>query len=187
MVEQMNVFSDIEILHGLKNRQRNVVLFITKEYLPMITHMIVRMGGSSQDTEDIFQEALMAIINKIDNDRLILTASFSTYLYSVCKNLRLSQIHEQKRENEYMYVYLKEMYSPETESSKTREVRKEMFWHYFEQLSEVCKEILRLYHGKYTVKEIANELGNTENYIRKRKYECKNRLAKLVMGNKDLV
>jgi RNA polymerase sigma factor (sigma-70 family) len=183
----MKMYSDQEILAGLKSRQRNVVLFIASEYSPMITHMINRMGGSNQDSEDILQEALMSIINKIDNDKLILTASFSTYFYAVCKNLRLCQIYQMKRENEYMYVYLKEMYYSEKESDKIREVREKRFWYYFEQLSEVCKQILQLYHGSYSVKEVAVELGNTENYIRKRKYECKNRLAKLVMENKESI
>jgi RNA polymerase sigma factor (sigma-70 family) len=183
----MKMYSDQEILTGLKNRKRDVVLFITNEYLPMITHMINRMGGSNQDSEDIFQEALMSIINKIDNNKLILTSSFSTYLYAVCKNLRLCQIYQIKRENEYMYVYLKEMYYSEKETDKIREVREKRFWHYFEQLSDVCKQILQLYHEKYSVKEIADELGNTENYIRKRKYECKNRLAKLVIENRESI
>ncbi|MDF1547975.1 MAG: sigma-70 family RNA polymerase sigma factor [Bacteroidales bacterium] len=183
----MKVYSDNEILDGLKKRKRNAVLHITEEYLPMIAHMVMKMGGSSQDAEDIFQEALMAVINKLDKNELKLTASFSTYLYSVCKNLRLCQIYEQKRENEYMYVYLKEMYYPETESNKMHEAREKIFWHYFEKLSEVCKEILRMYHGKYSVKEIAEELGNTENYIRKRKYECKKRLTKLVKENGEML
>jgi RNA polymerase sigma factor (sigma-70 family) len=183
----MEVFSDKEILQGLKDRQHDVVLFITNKYLPMITYMIERMGGSSHDVEDIFQEALMAIIDKLDKNKLKLTASFSTYIYSVCKNLRLVQIHKLKREKELMYVYLKDVYYPDTDSYRTKEARKEKFWYYFEQLSQVCKEILRLYQGKFSVKDIANELGNTEKYIRKRKYECKNRLAKLVMENKDSI
>lgn len=60
----METYSDNEILRGLKNRQSNIVVFITKEYLPAIKYMIGKMGGSPQDAEDIFQEALMSIIKK---------------------------------------------------------------------------------------------------------------------------
>lgn len=183
----MGEYSDKQIIDGLKNRQSNVVLFVTEAYLPSITLMIMRMGGNEQDGEDIFQEALMAIIKKVDKDQLVLTARFSTYFYAVCRNLRLCQISEKKREREYMYSYLKEVYYSEPSEYKTKESQENKFRYYFEQLSGVCKEILRLYTIKQSVKEIAEELGNTEKYIRKRKYECKNRLAKLVIENKDKV
>jgi len=183
----MEKYSDREILEGLKNRQRAVVLFVTNEYLSMITYMVKRMGGSNQDAEDIFQEALMVVLKKLDKDELKLTARFTTFFYAICKNLRLCQLNEKKRENEYMYVYLNDAYYPETTANRTKELQEKKFQHYFERLSKVCREILRLYTIKLSVKEIAMELGNTEKYIRKRKYECKNRLAKLVMENKDKI
>ncbi len=187
VAEGMKEYSDREILKGLKYRQHNVVLFITERYLNMITVMVEKMGGSSQDAEDIFQEALMSVINKIDKNKLVLTSRFSTYLYAVCKNLRLCQIYEQKRENEHMYVYLNEIYHAEPKAHITKEIRENIFRYYFKLLSEVCKNILELYTIKASVKQIDVELGNTEKYIRKRKYECKNRLAKLVMENMDRV
>ena len=183
----MEAYSDHEILKGLKTRQSSVVMFITREYLPAIRHMIKRMGGSDQDAEDIFQEALMSVLRKLDNNNLVLTARFSTYLYAVCKNLRLCQISEHEREKEYMYSYLKDVYYPEPGMLETKEKQEEKFRHYFRQLSNVCQKILEFYIFKLSVKEIAKELGNTEKYIRRRKYECKNRLAKLVMENMDKI
>ncbi len=183
----MKKYSDNEILRGLKNRQSHIVVFITKEYLPAIRYMIERMGGNLQDAEDIFQEALMSIIKKVDNNELKLTARFSTYLYAVCRNLRLCQINEKEREREFLYNYLKEVYYPEPGIQQTRDKQDKVFRYYFKQLSSVCKKILELYTIKLNVREIAMELGNTEKYVRKRKYECKNRLAKLVLENKDRV
>ncbi len=184
----METYSDIEILRGLKNRQGYVVKFITREYLPAIRYMIGRMGGSQQDVEDIFQEALMSIIKKVDNNNLKLTCSFSTYLYAVCKNQRLMQISEKKKEREYLYNYLKEVYYPEPPGiQQTKDEQEKIYRYYFKQLSNVCKKILELYTVKLPVIDIAKELGNTEKYVRKRKYECKTRLARLVMENKDRI
>lgn len=183
----MERYSDKEILKGLKKRNSKVVVYISREYLPFIALMIKRMGGSQQDAEDIFQEALMSVINKLDANKLRLSARFSTYLYAVCKNLRLCQINENEREKEYLYNYLKDVYYPEPGQLQTKEKQEEKFRHYFRHLSNVCKKILELYIFKLTVKEIAKELGNTEKYVRKRKYECKNRLAKLVIENEDKI
>ncbi len=183
----MEKYSDNEILRGLRNRQSHIVVFITEEYLPAIKYMIEKMGGSRQDAEDIFQEALMSIIKKVDNHELKLTARFSTYLYAVCRNMRLVQISEKEREREFLYNYLKEVYYPEQGMQQTKDQQDKVFKHYFKQLSDVCRKILELYTIRINVKDIAMELGNTENYVRKRKYECKNRLTKLVLENKDRV
>ena len=183
----MEKYSDKEILDGLKNRQRNVVLFVTEEYLPMINYLVGRMGGSNQDAEDIFQEALMAVLRKLDKGELKLTAKFKTFFYAICRNLRLCQLNEQKRENDHMYTYLNDTYYAEADPERLNELRERTFQHYFDQLSKVCKEILKLYTVQLSVKEIAEELGNTEKYIRKRKYECKNRLSKLVSEDKDKI
>lgn len=116
-----------------------------------------------------------------------LTARFSTYLYAVCRNQRLCQISEKEKEREYLYNYLKDVYYPDPGIQNTKEQQEKVFRHYFKQLSEVCRKILELYTVKLTVREIADKLGNTEKYVRKRKYECKNRLVKLVMENTDKI
>ncbi len=183
----MNEYSDQEIVQGLKNRHKEVVSFITREYLPMIVYLVERMRGSRQDAEDIFQEALIIIIKKVDKDELQLTAKFSTYLYAVSKNLWLYQLKEQKREKEYLNVFFNDVYQLNPEENKAKELQEKQFLHYYEQLSDVCRKILKLYWLNLPVKKIANDLGNTEKYIRKRKYECKSRFVKLILENKDKI
>ena len=53
----------------------------------MIRLMVHQGGGSLDDAKDIFQDGLMVMLEKIDNDDFVLTCKFQTYLYCVCENL----------------------------------------------------------------------------------------------------
>ena len=178
-------YTDEEILSGLKSRDRNVVRFITREYRSMIDFLVRKMGGGSQDADDIFQEALVIIISKVDEDELVLTARFSTYLYAVSRNLWLLQLTNRKREMEQRYMYLKTGGGEDFDSRGFTDTDEKKFMHYYEQLSKVCKEIIRQYALDSSVKEISGEMKVSEKYIRRRKYECRLRLLKLIKENKD--
>jgi len=81
---KMNEFSDKEIIECLKKRQSYVVQYLSDRYLPMIRLMVTQMGGSSEDAKDIFQDGLIIMLEKIDNNSFVLTCKFKTFLYSVC-------------------------------------------------------------------------------------------------------
>lgn len=181
----MAKYSDQEILEGLKNRKNEIIEYTRKKFSPPIVYMVERMGGCRQDAEDIFQEAMINIIVKIDKDKLILTCKLLTYFYAICKNMWLMQWNKKKREDENTYVYINDIYYPEPAPSEEKELRVRKFLYYFDKMSKVCKEILKFYSYKVPVKEIAEELGNSEKYIRRRKYECKNRLLMLIEENTD--
>ncbi|MBN2757017.1 MAG: sigma-70 family RNA polymerase sigma factor, partial [Bacteroidales bacterium] len=123
----------------------------------------------------------------IDKDELILTAKFSTYLYAVCKNLWLYQLEKQKKDNHHLNLYYEEISIPDSNDRFEKDNQQKQFWYYYEKLSDVCKKILRLYWLKMSVNQIAIDTGNTENFIRKRKYECKNRLVELILKNNDKI
>ena len=64
-------------------------------------------------------------------------------------------------------------------------LKRNAFEYYFKQLSEVCQKLLNLYWLSYSVKEISENLGYSKNFIMKRKYECTQRLTKLIRKNTD--
>lgn len=185
--EKMVKYTDQEIVESLKNRKGDAVRFVSEEYLPMIVYMVEKMDGSYNDAEDIFQEALIIIIKKIDSGELKLTAKFSTYLYAVCKNLWLYQLNKNKVDDKLQLEDVEETYEPDYDEKYDKALQQKQFWHYYEQLSDVCRKILRLYWLDLPVKKIAEDMGNTEKYIRKRKYECKKKLVELILKNKDRI
>lgn len=60
-------------------------------------NMIISNNGSQEDARDMFQEALLIFIKKLQTHDFKLTAQPKTYLYAVCRNLWLKQLQKRKK------------------------------------------------------------------------------------------
>ena len=83
----MEEYTDKEIVDCLRNRQGYVVRYLSDRYLPMIRLMVTRLGGTSEDARDIFQEGLLIMLEKFDDKNFVLACKFKTLLYCICENL----------------------------------------------------------------------------------------------------
>ena len=75
-------YSDEAILEGLRLRSDYIINFIYKEFFPLIRFLVTENGGAGEDAEDIFQDGIIIIYNKISLNELRLTSSFKTYMYA---------------------------------------------------------------------------------------------------------
>ena len=181
----MSKYTDQQLLDSLKHRDNHGVSYIAKKYLPMITHMLREMNWDEEDAHDIFQEALIIIIKKIDAGELKLTAKFSTYLYAVCKNLFEYKRRKKTVENKYLINKVETTFEENFSEDYDRKYQYKMYKHYFAKLGSSCQNILNMYWLDIPIKEIAKKVGSTEGYIRKKKHECKKRLIDLILKNSD--
>ncbi|MEA3295772.1 MAG: sigma factor, partial [Patescibacteria group bacterium] len=89
-------FTDEKIINGFRNNDPETIEKIYNELFPVINRLIEFNSGTPSDAKDIFQEALMVIYKKIENDEFILSCSFKTFLYSICRNLWFNQLRNRK-------------------------------------------------------------------------------------------
>lgn len=191
----MKGMSDLEILENIKEKDEKTILYLRREYLPMVKYMILNyrysdgkrtITASQNDVDDLLHDALYVLIKKIISGNFNLTSKLSTYFYAVSKNLLKIKLRKVLLEMNYKDYNEDHKYSPDiTDTLYDNNLQKNAFEYYFQSLSEVCKEILNLYWLEFSVAEISSKLGNTKNYIMKRKYECQNRLIKLIQKNPD--
>jgi RNA polymerase sigma factor (sigma-70 family) len=178
-------YTDIEIIECLRNRQSYVVRYLSDRYLPMIRLMITQLGGSPEDAKDIFQEGLMIMLEKIDNNEFALTCKFKTFLYCVCENLWKSVIVKRKAAANY----LARRVEPEDEKDFTEvmdnNLCREIFLSVFDTLDPVGKNILKLYWEEISPQEIADRLGYSYGYVRKKKCEAQAELTEKVKRHPD--
>jgi RNA polymerase sigma factor (sigma-70 family) len=153
--------------------------------MPMIRLMVSRKGGSVDDAHDIFQDGLIIMLEKIDSKDFVLTCKFKTYLYCVCENLWKSVL--EKRYAASNYFTRRE--EPEGEKDFTesidQSVYEDLFKRVFETLDPISKKILELYWQEMTPQEIADKLGYTNGYVRKKKCEAQSELTERVKKHPD--
>lgn len=177
-------YSDEAILEGLRLRSDYIINFIYKEYFPLIKFLVTENGGMSEDAEDIFQDGIIIIYNKISLNQLTLTSSFKTYMYSVCRNLWLQKLSKRKAIFDKLtdveeFIDLPNDILQETSAAEIEMHR--IIQIHFLSLPEDCQKVLKLFIKNIPLREIAGIMGfKTENYAKTRKYLCKQELKKRI-------
>lgn len=176
----MKEYTDDEIIQCLRDRQSYVVHYLSDRYMPMIRLMVYQKGGTNEDARDIFQDGLIIMLEKLDSKQFALTCKFKTFLYCVCENLWKSVLDKRLAAANY----LTRRSEPEEEKDFTDQIDRQMyediFREVFETLDPISKKILTLYWQEITPQEIAEKLGYTYGYVRKKKCEAQSELTEKV-------
>lgn len=184
---EMIHYSDEAILEGLRLRSDYIINFTYKEFFPLIKFLVTDNGGVEEDAEDIFQDGIVTLYNKISSNQLTLTSSFKIYIYSVCRKLWLQKLRKRKA----IYDKLKDVEEfidlpkdlLDDASIKETEMHRIIQKHFL-SLPDDCQKVLRLFINNIAVKEIARTMGfKTENYAKTRKFLCKDDLKKRVSND----
>jgi len=173
---------EVGLLKGLAAGDRKVIEGIYKDHFNMIQSLIVNNNGSSEDAQDIFQEAMVVLYEKVRMGSFELNCQLKTYLYSVSKRLWLKRLQQNNR-------LLSQEIDPNTtipveEEIATHEKRDaefELMSQAIQRLGEPCKSLLEAYYlRKMNMQDIALQFGYTNaDNAKNQKYKCLIRLKKL--------
>jgi RNA polymerase sigma factor (sigma-70 family) len=151
----------------------------------MIRLMVTQLGGSPEDAKDIFQEGLLIMLEKIDNKEFALTCKFKTFLYCVCENLWKSIIAKRQAAVNYFARRTEPDDEKDFTEAMDNNLYREIFLSVFDTLDPVGKNILKLYWEEVSPQEIANRLGYSYGYVRKKKCEAQAELTENVKKHPD--
>lgn len=178
----MGTFSKEDIIKGIRERNSTVLEFLYDEYYPMIKSLILNKNGTETEAQDIFQDTVIIIYEKLKTSKLIITSSFKTYFYAVCKKLWLQRqpilrrtIPINQSDEEWSNLYGWEEFI-ESEEEK-------LFYHHFRQLDKECQKILLNFFNKKRYKDQAKALKYKASYVKKLKFKCKEKLFKRIAND----
>lgn len=150
--------------------------------------MIINNSGSEEDARDIFQEALLVFIKKLQTPNFELTAQPKTYLYAVCRNLWLKQLQKKKRHKGTVQIddpdnTISLIQVDEIAEKKAIEAKHELISEIMEDISGDCKELLlAFYFKKMPLKEIAAIMDYSDGFVKVKKKRCMDALKKKVLA-----
>ncbi|MEP0262869.1 sigma-70 family RNA polymerase sigma factor [Dokdonia sp.] len=162
--------SDQKIMALFKNGQRDKAFRQLYSLFPRIEKLILSKGGSKNDAQDVFQEALIILSKNLEKSDFKLTSSFYTYIYAVS---RFIWKDTQKQYSKQELHNLKE-----EEVSIFHNVLEEKKYQYAEkaflELGERCQQLLQLfYHKAMSFKVIAEMMQfASEKVAKNQKYKC---------------
>src|SRR4051812_5486762 len=120
----MQTISDNTLLDNLKNEDNASFEVLYKFYFPSIAAHIAQNFGNTEDAEDIFQEAIIVLLQKIRQENFVLTSSLKTYLFAIARNLWLKRLRDTKSnsiDNFSSYQQETETFDFELQSGPTKE------------------------------------------------------------------
>jgi len=133
-----------DLLLKLRKEENAAFDLLYKFYFPSVAYYIQHNSGNTADAEDVFQEAIIVLLQKSKEPHFILTASLKTYLFAIAKNIWLKKL----RTNQLVYQAniedLEECDFCELEDFEERISLGEKISELMFRLSVSCQRILRL-------------------------------------------
>jgi RNA polymerase sigma factor (sigma-70 family) len=160
--------TDTEIINHLKHNKYAAAIKGLYGIMPSIRQYIKTNSGNSEDAQDIFQDALVVLYQKVQQPAFSLSVPLKTYLFAIVKNCWLQELrHRTKLPVGVAPDDVAEMIIEEEPGFSTATVA-------FNMLSEKCKELLVLfYFKKKSFKEIAKVFSFSDERVAKnQKYRC---------------
>lgn len=138
--------SDESVIQGILCSDNSALAYLYKEYAEMVTHLILTNSGTKDDAEDVFQDTIIILYEKIKANIFVLKSSLKTYIYSVSRNLWLYRLRQKSRDDKITesfmavaeeYVDVDFYYEENDKDAKMTD--------YFRLLGESCRKILLLF------------------------------------------
>lgn len=166
--------TDKKLVELIKNGRHSRALSKLYKIYPAVVKHVKQSGGSLSDAEDVFQDAMVIFIEKAMKKDFELTASITTYVFGICKNLVFEKRREHQKDrlrnsslgNEEDYKSIEDFLEEERRFQALDKVLIET--------GKKCLELLKMfYYDKLSMKTIAQRLGfKGETSAKTQKYKC---------------
>ena len=80
-----------ELINDLKGENNYSFGQLYKTYFSMVNRFVLNNSGQTEDAEDLFQDTMLVLIEKLRQDNFELTASIKTYIMAIAKNIWLKK------------------------------------------------------------------------------------------------
>ncbi len=177
------------LLKGLAQNDSKAVETLYRSHFTMIQHFVENNNGSFDDARDVFQEAMIALYEKVQLDSFVLTCQIKTYLFSICKHLWLKRLQQMGKYSSPLSAH-EESISIEMDMGQIekKDAAFAIMDRALNSLGEPCKSLLEGYYlNKKGMQELASQFGYTNaDNAKNQKYKCLMRLKKLFFAQYNI-
>ena len=177
---------DTEVVLKLKQDDKSMLRQVYLSNFSSIEKLVTSNSGSTKDAEDIYQEAFIVFLDKINDPNFTLTCKIKTFLYSISRNLWLKELRKKpvgkvtSIEDNHEYIAQVASYA-DAEENDIQDDREKMVMAALNKMGDPCKRLLSLYYfNNKSMQEISELMQyKSAKATRNQSYKCKERLRKL--------
>ncbi|MBO3099271.1 RNA polymerase sigma factor [Gelidibacter pelagius] len=185
-MSQKRIHEDQKYIEGLKQNNSFVIQSIYEKFAPKVINYIKQNSGDEDKAKDVIQETIMTIYNQAHEKNLKLTCPFDAYFFLLCKRKWLNYL---KKSDITGVTINEELLSDGDDAlelafeTTLNEQQHELFEDMFQELGQACKDLLKATFKIKSMEEVAESIGVTYAYARKKKSLCIGQLTKMVQAS----
>lgn len=184
--------TDQEILEKIKSKSdpNQAISQLYSQHYGMLEHYIIQNSGSADDAADLIQEVMLVFVKLVSEEKYRGEASVKSFLYSICKNLWITELRKRKstEARHDRYEGEKDQLESDISTQISKNENLKFVMDLFDKLGEKCKQLLTLfYFEELPIKEITEKLEfSSEQVLRNKKYKCLQNLTDQVKSSPAL-
>jgi RNA polymerase sigma factor (sigma-70 family) len=170
----MQLISDSNLLEQLKSEDNASFELLYKFYFTSIATYVGNNYGNNEDAEDVFQEAIIVLLQKVRQQNFVLTSSLKTYLFAIAKNIWLKRLRDNKIitvSNFEKYQFEAETFFTEIKPEKTKDEKVE---NWLTKITANCQRILKaIFFYKQPMDSLMKKMGwKNKHTAANQQYKC---------------
>lgn len=176
--------SEDQLKEGLRKGESAILEIIYQRYFERTATWVGSNQGTREDASDLFQEALTAIYLKLRDPEFQIQHQLGTYLYAICRNLWLKRLRDDRLLHHASEEGLDELVGEEAVSMNIQTQEEQLYRAKFTTLPAQCQELLRRFLEGESMKNIVENMNlSSIGYAKKRKFQCKEQLIKVIKAD----
>ncbi len=163
-------------------QEEQALHYLIKRNFQQMRQFIVRHQGSEADAEDVFQEALTALVLNIRKGSFKGDSSIHTYLFAIGKSLWYKRYgRESRRSEKEQSLVVEEVQVENAEYRLLDTERRQQLSAVFDRLKEKCTAVLLAWANGFAMQEIAEQQGYTSSQVAmNKKNKCLKELHQMI-------
>ena len=185
-MEPRKIHEDQKYIDALVKNDHKLIEEIYQKFAPKIIAYVRKNSGDESAARDIIQETLITLYDQAKTQGLQLTCPFDAYFFLICKRKWLNVIKKNHGKEVTMEDNLLSIgEDPTNQAAKTEEFEAQhnLYIEMLSKLGDTCKNIITLGFSNMPMQEVADHLGITYAYARKKKSLCIGKLTQLIKNS----
>lgn len=173
--------TNTDIIIDLKGNNNEAFGTLYKNYFGLVSHFITKNNGTIHDAENVFQDTMIVLITKLQQDDFVLDASIKTYIMAIAKNLWFKKLRSANRETALTDIHDNKFYEKITLAIEAEKTYWDKLQNYLHKITEHCKGLIHdMFFKNKPIEQIQKEYGyTTKHNAQNQKHKCVEQIRKV--------
>jgi RNA polymerase sigma factor (sigma-70 family) len=183
----MTKFTSEKIREGLLEKNPDVFRYLYRTYGGKIVAHVRKNSGSDEDAQEIIQTTMLNLWQAVRDGRYRDEGKLDQYVYQLGANAWLEELRRRRNRPQSSLdeatsgALLRDDSEESLQQVQIKEQRLSDMHRALEQMDEPCRSIIQLYHlQEVALQEVALKMNYDYNNLRKRIFDCRGKLRKMM-------